>query len=168
LAASPYNLGDSGTWVKEHGPVVRRALIIAVGSLGIVTMAIVTVMMTMAVDAQPDTAPAIEEGRRVTLVERDADIPAHPGPRDARVPFRFAGGSSGFILSIDRASGWIQIRSERTNGEDGVGWIIRRYIQAAPNDGRTQGPDQPGPKLAWCPAIGSPDPYADGTLRLAT
>lgn len=154
--------------VKEHGSVVRPALIIAVGSLGIVTMTTLIVMIPMAVDAQPGTAPVIEEGQRVRLVERDADIPAHPGPRDARVPFRFAGGSSGLVLSIDSASGWIEIRSERTDGEDGVGWIIRRYIQDAPDNGGPQGPDRTGPELAWCPAIGSPDPYADGTLRLAT
>jgi endonuclease/exonuclease/phosphatase family metal-dependent hydrolase len=147
---------------------VRRALIIAVSSLGIVATAAMVITMTMAVDAQPDRTAFIGEGERVRLVERDADIPVHPGPRDPRVPFRFIGGSSGVILSIDLTSGWLQVRSERTDGEIGVGWIIRRYIQDAPEDHGPSGPDVASAELAWCPAIGSPDPYADGTLRLAT
>jgi endonuclease/exonuclease/phosphatase family metal-dependent hydrolase len=145
---------------------VRRALIIAISSLGIITMAVMAVMMTMAADAQPGSSERLQEGQRVRLVERDADIPAHPGPRDARVPFRFSSGSSGVILSIDAASGWIQLRGERTDGVDAAGWIIRRYIHSAPEDAATRQP--PGDELSWCPAIGSPDPYADGTLRLAT
>ena len=147
---------------------MRRAIIIAVGSLGILSMAIMVIMMTMAVDAQPDTPSVIAEGQRITLIERDAHIPAHPAPRDSSVPFRFAGGSSGLILAIDNASGWIQIRSERTDGQDGVGWIIRRYIQSAPGDDVPRRPDNTRSELGWCPDVGSPDPYADGTLRLAT
>lgn len=153
---------------KQQEPVLRSALIIAVGSLGILAMATMIIIMTMTVDAQPDTTPLIAEGQRVRLVERDADIPAHPGPRDARVPFRFTGGSTGLILAIDSASGWIQIRSERTDGAEGVGWIIRRYIQDAPGDDGARRPDSTSSELDWCPAIRSPDPYADGTLRLAT
>jgi endonuclease/exonuclease/phosphatase family metal-dependent hydrolase len=147
---------------------VQRALIVGIGSIGIVTMVAMLVMMAMAADAQPDSADGIQEGERVTLVERDADIPAHPAPQDRRVPFRFQGGSSALVLSIDIASGWIQIRGEGLDGEDAVGWIIRRYINGALEDVRARTPGKAASELAWCPAMTSPNPYADGTLRLAT
>lgn len=126
------------------------------------------VMMTMAADAQPDSPDGIQAGRRVTLVERDADIPAHPAPRDARVPFRFPGGSSALILSIDTASGWIQVRGEDLGGAVADGWIIRRYIQGGLQDVTVPTPRETASELSWCPAVPSPNPYADGTLRLAT
>ena len=146
---------------------MQRALIVGMGTVGIATMAAMLVVMAVS-PPQPDSAHGIQEGARVTLVDRDADIPAHPAPQDGRVAFRFQGGSAALVLAVDIASGWIQIRGQRPDGEDAQGWIIRRYIHGALDDAGAQPPEKTVPGLGWCPAMPSPDPYADGTLRLAT
>lgn len=104
-------------------------------------------------------------GDRVDLVEREIHIPAHPAPGDNSVRFRFTGGSTGTILSVDAATGWLELQGERLSGGEAVGWIIDRYIagaaEDAPDPGETAVP-------AWCPAKASPSPQHEGRLRIAT
>ncbi len=144
---------------------MRRALIIPIATLGIATVvSIVTIVGT----GQPASRPAPREGQRVRLVERDLDIPAHAAPGDAPVPFRFASGTFAHSLSADGDTGWIQLRGERTDGEEAVGWVVPRYIQTPLTAGPTTTGDDTTLDLDWCPAKGSPDPPANGSLRLAT
>jgi hypothetical protein len=123
---------------------VQRALVLGIGSLGLVAVVAMLVMMTMATDVQPESAGGIQESGRVTLVERDADIPAHPGPLDSRVPFRFAGGSSALILSIDTDSGWIQIRGEDLDGEEALARVVDTEVYDLHVSGRGKTRDMNG------------------------
>ncbi len=118
------------------------------------------------IGSQPGLAQTYEVADSVQLVERDIDIPAHPGPNDHQVPFRFASGSTAVILSKDPGSGWLQIQGEKVTGYEAVGWITPTYIAGPINP---TAPDPvPAPELAWCPEKGSSDPHPSGRLRLAT
>ena len=102
---------------------MRRALIIPIATLGIAT---VVTIVTIVGTGQPAPRQGLPAGQRVSLVARDLDIPAHAAPGDAPVPFRFRGGSFARILSVDEDSGWVQLRGERADGEEAVGWVVPR------------------------------------------
>lgn len=106
---------------------------------------------------------SISVGSTVQLVERDKDIPAHPGPGDNHVPFRFTSGTQASVLAIDAATSWVEIRGARTDGGTDTGWIVQKYIAGmSTSTDVTQGP------LSWCPPKGSQDPHFSGRLRIAT
>lgn len=116
----------------------------------------------------------VEVGDIVQLEERDIHIPAHPGPGDSDVTFRFAGGSTAHVLAVDSASGWLEIRGEEVGGGERNGWITRKYVERV-LDGTSGGgsgigtvPAEPPLELAWCPPAGSPAPHPSGRLRIAT
>lgn len=144
---------------------MRRALIIPIATLGIAT---VVTIVTIVGTGQPAPRQGLPAGQRVSLVARDLDIPAHAAPGDAPVPFRFRGGSFARILSVDEDSGWVQLRGERADGEEAVGWVVPRYIQTIPTADEPPTAGDLTRELQWCPAKGSPNPPADGRLRLAT
>lgn len=114
----------------------------------------------------PGLAQEFQPGDQVELVEREIHIPAHPAPGDNRVPFRFASGSFGTVLSVDAETGWIELRGERVEGEESIGWIVSSYISGPVEEDGGQ-PTEP-PELAWCPEKGSSSPAHEGRLRIAT
>lgn len=64
--------------------------------------------------------PARRSGRA-----RGAEDP-HPsssGPGVNHVPFYFASGSFGTVLSVDAETGWIELRGERVAGDEDFGWV---------------------------------------------
>ena len=74
-------------------------------------------------------AQSFGPGDSVRLVERDIHIPAHPGPGDRQIPFRFVSGSLATVLSIDGGTGWVELRGQALNiALPQVGWITPRYI----------------------------------------
>lgn len=111
------------------------------------------------------SAYAQDVGDEIALVEREIHIPAHPAPGDNRVPFRFASGSPATVLSIDPATGWVQIEGEVLDGAQGTGWITPTYI-AGPSTGPVD-PVEP-PELSWCLPRGSPSSHPSGRLRIAS
>jgi hypothetical protein len=106
-------------------------------------------------------------GNTIVLVERDIHIPAHPAPGNGDVPFRFASGSTAVVLTIDAATGWLEIRGEEVGGADATGWITRGFI-ARIGTSPTNPQPQPPLQLPWCPDKGSPNPRPGGRLRIAT
>lgn len=133
--------------------------------LGIRTLVLVALLAGLLGPWQP-AAAQFNVGDHVLLVERDIHIPAHPGPGDGAVPFRFLGGTIAEILSIDPETRWIELRGEKEGGEPGVGWIVSRYIDRLAED---EPPEEELPlELSWCLDKGSPNPHPGGRLRIAT
>ena len=85
----------------------------------------------------------------VRLKERDLHIPAHPAPGDSRVHLRFTSGTQATVLSLDAASGWIEVRGEAVPGGQQTGWITPQYIAS-----REGGNPSGGGALSWCPPKG--------------
>jgi hypothetical protein len=110
-------------------------------------------------------ADALAPGDAVRLQQRPQHIPAHPAPGDNRVPFRFLSDSTATVLTIDAATGWVEIQGTPTQGTQNTGWITPRYIVSASSGGGAGGSSEP---IDWCPAKGSPTPHPSGRLRLAT
>ena len=114
---------------------------------------------------RPGLAQDIHVGDTIVLVERDPHIPAHPGPGDTDVTFRFASGSSASVLAIDPATSWLHIRGEEVGGAERTGWVTRSFVGSI---GSPPPPPPPPPmSLPWCPQKGSPTPRP-GRLRVAT
>lgn len=116
--------------------------------------------------AAPLFAQEFEAGDRVELVERDIHIPAHPAPGDNSVAFRFTSGSTGTILSVDPATGWLELQGEPLDGDEDVGWIIDRYIAGEADEDTPPPGDLAVP--TWCPEKASPTPQHADRLRLAS
>jgi len=144
---------------------LRRALIIPIDTLGIAT---VVTIVTIVGTGQPAPRQGLPAGQRVSLVARNLDIPAHAVPGDAPIPFLFRGGSSARILSVDEDSGWVQLRVDRTDGEEAADWVVPRHIQTIPTADEPSTAGDLTRELQWYPAKGSPNPPADGRLRRAT
>jgi hypothetical protein len=108
-------------------------------------------------------AAEVRPGDQVRLVERDQHIPAHPAPGDTRVSLRLVSGSQATVLTINAATGWIEVRGEPLEGTETTGWITPRYLASTPGT-----EDPASDTLAWCPPKGSPAPHPSGRLRLAT
>jgi hypothetical protein len=99
----------------------------------------------------------------VRLVEREQHIPAHPAPGDTRVSLRLVSGSQATVLTVNAATGWLQVRGEPLEGTANTGWITPSYLASSPGTG-----EPTSDTLAWCPPPGSPAPHPSGRLRLAT
>ena len=137
-------------------------------------LALITLLAGLLGPWQP-VAAQFNAGDRVVLVERDIHIPAHPGPGDSAVTFRFIGGTVAEILSIDPETRWLEIRGERLDEDASVGagtdiatgWIVSRYIDGLAEEGEP--PEEELPlELSWCLDKGSPDPHPSGRVRIAT
>ena len=93
-------------------------------------------------------------GDTVTLVVRDANVPAHPGDGDHHLSVRF---ESGTEATIEAIGNWIKVRGTIVGGGTASGWILARYIDSAGSPQETTFPE-----LRWCPDKGSPDPHPSG------
>lgn len=125
----------------------------------------ITLVVLLFMSFSPVAAQQV--GEVWSLVERDLDIPAHPGPGESAVTFRYDGGSLVQVIRIDAQTGWFEV----VDANRRTGWISRRYFAALTSQSSLPAPgadEEHSNPIAWCPPKASPELHSSGRLRIAT